>query len=332
MTARVVPKTRQKKTNKTKHHRQPPKAFPEFSFFFCFKQQRQQQFQFPASTYLHSTCFSGSFNQFSTKKNEPFFCVFHTVRWTRLPSFFLPSFFFEIFSTRPQCERWFRRFGPAPFSSSVPLSFFFWKSLLPSFFLCGYRVFRCPSRFDRFRWRSIAFYRVFFFPVLEPSLTAISSWTRFFFTEFTEFSFSRRFFFVPLLSFFENGPVAVDLLNFLSKILIKGKHLAEWLEMKIWKKKSSNFCWFHWIIIKDDLWSAVAGTTTVLTLFFCFLFGFFYFQCRMATAAYVLSPEQWKELSLDGVATLPLRRRGNAGRVFYDAHTPSEWLVPIFRF
>ena len=49
----------------------------------------------------------------------------------------------------------------------------------------------------------------------------------FFFTEFTEFSFSRRFFFVPLLSFFENGPVAVDLLNFLSKILIKGKHLAE---------------------------------------------------------------------------------------------------------
>ena len=52
----------------------------------------------------------------------------------------------------------------------------------------------------------------------------------------------------------------------------------------------------------------------------------------MATAAYVLSPEQWKELSLDGVATLPLRRRGNAGRVFYDAHTPSEWLVPIFRF
>ena len=64
------------------------------------------------------------------------------------------------------------------------------------------------------------------------------------------FSFSRRFFFVPLLSFFENGPVAVDLLNFLSKILIKGKHLAEWLEMKIWKKNHQIFAGFIGSLLK----------------------------------------------------------------------------------
>ena len=39
-------------------------------------------------------------------------------------------------------------------------------------------------------------------------------------------------------------------------------------------------------------------------------------------AAYVLSPEQWKELSQDGQ---PLRRR--ISRVYYEAHTPGAFNI-----